>query len=505
MDKISTDVKEFNFSYLNKDNKVLFLDNENTLYEYESGSDKVKLAENVYFYDTSSYDNGIITYENEDNDLYIIKKDADVEKIASNVYQYELINNDLYYVNYDGYFRKYNIEKRTEEEIATNTESFIIFSKDGDLAYLNDDYFLFYRNGKDEEAKKISSDSIIMNSVQLVDNALIYIGSDSDTYTLYKTELKDDMPTSKITSDVRDYWYDNGNYYFVNSDDNLFRKKADEDSATKLASDVYLFQFVEDHGLFYEDSESNVYTLNSNGENKKIATDALSYTISEDGKIIYQNNNDELFVGNEKITSNVEAYSYVYGSLIYSTSEDTLYMMKDMQDAKVVHDDLSNYHNVYYHNELVFNNELDFNDIAGVWRSEDNNFIEFKSDGTVNFLSERNRLKLEIEYADKEMLTAYNDEYEDYVEITREDEDTLFLDTYSDSVYLYTSSRAEADEYVAEAQEAADREKVDDIISWYLSGFSDAVNSGDSDYITAYISPTSDFYKEQAAFVKDLY
>ncbi|MGM8366380.1 TcaA NTF2-like domain-containing protein [Virgibacillus sp. W0181] len=506
MDKIATDVKESDFSYLNKDNKVLFIDSENTLYEYEPGSAKEKLADDVYSYDISNDDSGIITYRNDESDLYIIKKDtdADVEKIASNVYQHELIDNDLYYVNFDGNFRKYNIEERTEEEIASNTESFVIFSKKGDLAYLNDDYFLFYRDGKNGEAKKISSETIMIDTVQFVDNALVYVGSDSDTFTLYKTELTGEMATKQVATDVRDYWYDNGAYYFVNADDNLFRKKADEDSATKLASDVFYFKFG-DHGIFYEDGDNNVYTLDSEGEKKKVATDVLGYTITADGEVIYQNSNDELFVGDEKVTSDVEAYSYVYGSLVYSTNKDKLYIMQDMQEAQVVNEDLSAYHNVYYHDELVFNNELNFTDIAGVWRSEHDDFIEFKPDGTVNLLSERDKIKVEIEHADQESLTAYHEGYEEYIDITREDDETLLFDTYDDSVYLYKSSKSEADEYVAKAQEEADREEVNDIISWYMSGFSDAVNSGDSDYITAYISPTSDFYKEQSAFVEDLY
>lgn len=124
----------------------------------------------------------------------------------------------------------YNIKERTEEEIATNVESFMTFTKDGTLGYVNDDYFLYYRDGKDGESKKVFSETTIAETVQLVDKTLVYIGSDSDSSSLYTTDTTGEMTTKKIATDVRDYWYDNGTFYFINSDDNLFQKKADDDS-----------------------------------------------------------------------------------------------------------------------------------------------------------------------------------------------------------------------------------------------------------------------------------
>lgn len=504
VDKIATDVKEYEFSYLNEDNKVLFVDSEGTLFEYESGKDKVKLAENVYTYDASTYSDGVIIYQNEDDDLYIIKIDAEVEKIASDVYQYELMDNDLYYVNYDGTFKMYNIKERTEEEIATNVESFMTFTKDGTLAYVNDDYFLYYRDGKDGESKKVFSETTIAETVQLVDKTLVYIGSDSDSSSLYMTDTTGEMTTKKIATDVRDYWYDNGTFYFINSDDNLFQKKADDDSAKKIASDVIDVTF-DEQGVFYLDSEDIVYALDSKDEKKKVATDVLDYTITDEGDIIFQTTNDELFVDDKKIASDVEMYSYVYDNLIYSTTDDTLYMMEGMKEAQVVDEDLSAYHYVFYHGEMVFNNVLGFKDITGVWRSVDDDFIEIKSDGTIISILDQEQLKFEKEHADAKLLNAYNDEYEEYVIIRQVDKETLIIESDYEEVYLYKSSHSEAEKFAVEEQEASVQEEIDDLISSYVFDFEYAVNEGDSDYITDYISPTSDFYKQQVKFVQDMY
>lgn len=510
IDKISTGVREQDFTYLNEEDKVLFIDNERTLYEYKTGKDKVKIADNVYNYDASKLAEGIITYQNDENDLYLVKNDKDTEKIASNVHQYELIDNDLYYVNNNGQFRMYHIEDRTEMEISSSVESFVVFSKKGNLAYVNDDYFLYYLDKKGGEARKISSETVMGGSIQLIEKSITYLASDSDdgAFNLYTTELAGDLTTEKIVTSINDYWYDNGMIYYLNSDYNLFKKKWKEDSAEKLASDVY-FPRHHEKGFFFEDEDGNVYTLTSEGEKKKLASDVSNYTISDDGEIIYQNTNDELFVNDKKITGDLKGYSYLFGNLIYSTSENKLYMMKNLkEDAQMVEKDLSAYHTVYYHNQAVFNNVLDFKDVAGVWKSEDDEFIEITADGMIISITNREKGKFEIDHADKTSFTAFaadSDEYEDYVEITRGSNDTLVFDFGYGEIYLNKSSKSEADEYVVKVQEAADKEEAAETASAYVARFATAVNSGTITYVSNYIAPDSEFYRKQSKYVEDLY
>lgn len=179
--------------------------------------------------------------------------------------------------------------------------------------------------------------------------------------------------------------------------------------------------------------------------------------------------------------------------------------MEGMKEAQVVDEDLSAYHYVFYHGEMVFNNVLDFKDITGVWRSVDDDFIEIKSDGTIISILDQEQLKFEKEHADAKSINTYNDEYEEYVIIRQVDKETLIFESDYEEVYLYKSSQSEAEKFAVKEQEASIQEEIDDLISSYVFDFEYAVNEGDSDYITDYISPTSDFYDQQLEFVQDLY
>ncbi len=117
-EKIASDVRDGSYSYINSQDKVLFINQENELYEFENGKEKVKLAKDVANFD-GDYSEDIVTFQNEETDLYIINGESEKEKISSTVSQYELIGEHIYFLDNDGDLSKYNtmITKRKKLQV----------------------------------------------------------------------------------------------------------------------------------------------------------------------------------------------------------------------------------------------------------------------------------------------------------------------------------------------------------------------------------------------------
>ncbi|WP_068674963.1 hypothetical protein [Oceanobacillus sp. Castelsardo] len=503
LEKIASGVKNYGFVYLNDKDKVLFVDEENKLYEFQMGKDKVKLAEDVQFFDGYNKEDFIV-YQDMDMNLYVIKNDGKEEKIGSEVAQYDLVDGNLYYTDFDGDYSVYNIESRKQSDIANNVVHFKILNRDGDLVYVNDDYMLFYKKA-DEGSVKISSNEIDPYYIKNVDDRLIYLSYEKDdAMDLYSSTLSSDVTTEKVASNVYLADYDKNSFYYLNEDNNLYQKGEYDEKATKLASDVQYFYLVEGT-VYYTDEEYNIYKVNSADDKEQIAEKVYQFNVHTDGRVVYLTEEDELFIDETKVASDIEMYAFFHGNLVYATKDNELVFMQDLEEEQVI-EDIRDFSSVMYQNLQVFSNQLTFDDISGLWKFEDDYgaiFFEISADGTVaDYLAGTKEIWM-VDYAESNTIAASSEN--GFVTITKLDDETL---TFSDSYSEYTLTKAtkeEADSYVNDVQREENNIAIETLIQDFLFIMTYATDTGDLYDLDFYIDPNSDLYHELADSIMKMY
>jgi hypothetical protein len=504
LEKIASGVKNYGFVYLNDKDKVLFVDEENKLYEFTEGKDKVKLAEDVQLFDGYNTEDYIV-YQDTDMDLYVISDDGKEEKISSEVVQYDLVDGHLYFIDSDGDYSVYNIESRQESDIANNVFHFKILNRDGDLVYVNDDHMLFYKK-TDESSVKVSGDAIDPYYIKNVGDRLIFLSyeEDDETMTLYSSTLSREVTTEKVASNVYLADYDKSGFYFVNEDNNLYQKGENDEKATKLASDVNYFYLV-DGIVYYTDENNNVYQVRAADDKERIAEKVYQLNVHTDGRIVYLTEEDELFIDETKVASDVEMYAFFHGHLVYVTKDHELVLIENLEEEQVI-EDISEFSSITYQNLSVFSKQLTFDDISGMWKIEDEAgaiFFEISADGTVTDYLAGTKEILTVDYAEFHTIAASSEN--GFVTITKLDDETIsFHDDYSDYT-LTKSTKEEADSYMNDVQQGENNVAIATLIDDFLYIMTSATETGDLQDLDFYIDPESDLYRELADSIMNSY
>lgn len=503
-DKVASDVKDGSFYYIENKNKVLFIDQGNTLYEYAKGKEKTKLAEDVEYF-TYEHEEDAITYESLNGELYYLNAD-ETEKIATDFTQYELNGDTIYFMKENDTLLKYNVKSNQEMKIAENAVHFQVLSKDDEIAYVNDDYFLYYQKG-DEPSFKIASETVSARDIKKIDDNLIYYVDNEGYYDLYIAPLATEKNSKILANQVKEYEYINGFYYYITEDGNLYKKVNANESATKIASDVIKFT-VSDDNVYFLNNENILFQLGKENTADRFANSVEDFVVSQKNEVIYSTKEKELFVDDKKIGNGIEGFHYYFGNLAYTDESGKLYLLENLDEQQVVFDDLQSFSNAYYQNEMIYRNELEFADIAGVWKNEEMDgylsFFKIGNDGSFTFFAEDVPLQLEksTSYSFNE-LQAYLDGTS--VTFTPNSDKTLTME-YDDHLFILSpSSQEEVDKYHSNQQLEADKSSIEYLIDEYLTDFERAVNYGSPEYITDYMDPASSMYTEQINFVLDTY
>ncbi|MBP2242229.1 hypothetical protein J2Z40_002803 [Cytobacillus eiseniae] len=509
-EKIASSVVNGQFEFVIDTEKVLYIDEEDELYEVASGQDKEKIASNVSYFN-ANHTNNIITYQNEESDLYVVNKERESEKIASEIAQYEVIDNNIYYLGYDGDFHKYNLETREELSIANDVANFTLLNAK-ELVYANDDYMLFYKNNDDPNVK-ISSKEVSSSFIQKVDNQLMYFAEEDGHFNLYTSSL-DGSTTDKIASEVTSVELDGKNIYYLTTDGNVFVKKATEEKAKKLLSDVTDFT-LNDDTVYYTDEESNFYKLADGGKKEKVAADVESMKITDKGEFIYQNSNDELYLSKTKLSSDIDEFSFVSNNLAYATLDDKLYFMTLGEEKQVVSEDLSKYSIVTYHNKIIYSNYLSFDDVSGTYSIQDGDetyYAELNNKGIFTSGLSNETLVLDFVYAGFNYINVKIDE--EYATLRLDGNQLILEDEYEQLIFTKSSKeemnkevanqKALQEKQEAEAAAAAIAEEINYVLSDYLYEYTAAVNYDDISSLHYYILDSSTFYKEQTSYAQSL-
>lgn len=537
-DKIAGDVLNDRYKYIQSNDTVLFLTSDYDLYEYKKGSDKEKIASDVASFE-GGYANNIIFYQNDDGDLYIVNGKRETEKIASSVSSMDMINSDLYYANTDGNLQVYNIESRKETSLGSNINYFQLLNTDGDFIYTNDDSMLFYQE-KDQEPIKISGKEVYSSFIEQVDQGFVYMASEDDEQALYQTSI-DGTETIKIASDVETYEIKGDNVVYLTYDDNLFMKSVGDTAALKLASEVSYFS-VADDVVFYVDTEDTAYVVTDKAEKTKKATNVDSMSITSANKLLYENDNSELFLEDTKLSMDVDDYALFANNVAYATDDDKLYFMPELEEAVVVEDDLSKYSVVTYQNNTIFTNYLTFADISGDWEMSmdgETGIAHITAKGILSNDLYETTIQLEELYAGHNyMEVSYDDEYGRF----ELDGSTLTLSDGEDQIYFEKMTKKAVAEANKESEEIAKKpaeqttekpaeqqvteqkapetvvtldtvpvpgarntvESTRDQISYTVYSYLEAYANGDTTSLADSVHSSSAFYSEQRSYMENL-
>lgn len=528
-EKIASDVLEQNFHYNVEKDYVLYLSDDYDLYKVASGTSKEKLAKNVVTFEQLN-NSDIIFYRDQDENLYSIdlgQKEVVTEKIGNGVSQYTLKDKQIYYVSKDQDLLVYNLETREEKTIAEQVNAFKFNGEE--LFYTNEDNMLFYKENEDKEGVKITGDSVGLYMVEKDANDIYFVSNENEDNSLKVSDMKDQNRTSKIADDVIDYQVVDHETIYLTGDGDLFTTAKDRDTSKKLATDISNFS-VHNGEVYMQDEDETLYVLKDEKQ-QKIASNVEESYISKTGEVAYLTKDHDLMVDHQKIESDVQSMANMNDTVAYATEENKLYYMNlgNVDDVKLVSDELNHYSTVSYLNKEIYRNTLSFKDIAGYWKatdSEEPSYVVIKENGDFSTMYSEKPIRLKIE---KDSASFMN-----FVAVGKTSGEDLAADfTLEDdklTIHYSSSEDGQKFERVAEAkakaamkkyqQEQTAQEKreqehelaieeeeitneMDQTVRSYLSEFSYAMNSGDTSSLSSYISPSSSFYKSQKQYIEN--
>lgn len=528
-EKIASDVLEQNFHYNVEKDYVLYLSDDYDLYKVASGTSKEKLAKNVVTFEQLN-NSDIIFYRDQDENLYSIdlgQKEVVTEKIGNGVSQYTLKDKQIYYVSKDQDLLVYNLETREEKTIAEQVNAFKFNGEE--IFYTNEDNMLFYKENEDKEGVKITGDNVGLYMVEKDADDIYFVSNENEDNSLKVSDMNNQNRTSKIADDVIDYQVVDHETIYLTGDGDLFTTAKDRDTSKKLATDISNFS-VHNGEIYMQDEDETLYVLKDEKQ-QKIASNVEESYISKTGEVAYLTNDHDLMVDHQKIESDVQSMANMNDTVAYATEENKLYYMHlgNVDDVKLVSDELNHYSTVSYLNKEIYRNTLSFKDIAGYWKatdSEEPNYVVIKENGDFSTMYSEKPIRLKIE---KDSASFMN-----FVAVGKTSGEDLAADftLEDDKLTIHYSSSEDGHKFerVAEAkakaamkkyqQEQTAQEKreqehelaieeeeitneMDQTVRSYLSEFSYAMNSGDTSSLSSYISPSSSFYKSQKQYIEN--
>lgn len=528
-EKIASDVLEQNFHYNVEKDYVLYLSDDYDLYKVASGTSKEKLAKNVVTFEQLN-NSDIIFYRDQDENLYSIdlgQKEVVTEKIGNGVSQYTLKDKQIYYVSKDQDLLVYNLETREEKTIAEQVNAFKFNGEE--LFYTNEDNMLFYKENEDKEGVKITGDSVGLYMVEKDANDIYFVSNENEDNSLKVSDMKDQNRTSKIADDVIDYQVVDHETIYLTGDGDLFTTAKDRDTSKKLATDISNFS-VHNGEVYMQDEDETLYVLKDEKQ-QKIASNVEESYISKTGEVAYLTKDHDLMVDHQKIESDVQSMANMNGTVAYATDENKLYYMNlgNIDDVKLVSNELNHYSTVSYLNKEIYRNTLSFKDIAGYWKatdSEEPSYVVIKENGDFSTMYSEKPIRLKIEKDSASFMnfvavgkTSGEDLAADFT--LEDDKLTIHYSSSEDGQKFErvaeASAKAAMKQYQQEqtAQEKREQEhelaieeeeitnEMDQTVRSYLSEFSYAMNSGDTSSLSSYISPSSSFYKSQKQYIEN--
>lgn len=425
-----TDDAMFNFDYiyLNQENKFLYVDRYKDLNIISKNNIKNTIGEDVAIEENCSYDldfgcidrfnsflypeikiknkaygtskNGkTIAYIDLNLDFFIIKDNSARKHIDKNVSSFTLdyFGENVYYIKNKN--QLYLYRNKQSKKIASGVKNFFI-SKDGNnVVWIDNNYNVYTKNVSDNTINKICNSKDGIYAVIGDDNSIIYTKGNSKTLYRYLNQKN-----IKIDSDIIGFCQYKNKIYYINVGNNLFEIDIkDNYKKSNIKSNIKNF-ILSNSKLYFLDYDNNIYKKENNENLTKIASNVdEDYSIIEND-IVYKKYN-AIYVNNKKIADRVKAFCFNSSYIAYVDSKDRvhIYDVKNKKDSIQIKN-AKKYAKIYLGNNLLYKSTLEFdniNEIAGYWYSEEpfnfdnkkGNLIKFEPNNKVTFFYNDNTKK----------------------------------------------------------------------------------------------------------------
>ncbi len=202
--KVASDISYDRYILSYDGNKIIYLNNEDTLYIKEGTETPKRIASNVYYFDYSE-DNNTIWFVNNDLDFYSRKiEEDDNKKIKGNniaLFTISASGKNIVYLadfNYEQYKGElyYLMDGREPQWLASDVIDYRLSDDGNELYFINCDLDLFYRKIGEDRNHLVASE--VYWVIPNFENKKVLYTTNDDA--LYLSNLKDD--SKKIADDV---------------------------------------------------------------------------------------------------------------------------------------------------------------------------------------------------------------------------------------------------------------------------------------------------------------
>lgn len=440
-EKVASNVLANYTSYLDDHKGMLYVDEDQNLYSYIN-SEKQKIASDISLevtpYDFSVSGNTLAYVSGEDNHLYAYFKGKDKVKIASNVAEYEVTNNgeSVYYLNDEDELYVYSSDDQ-KDKIASDVYYFAVSDEGTKVVLETYDGDLYIRDMSADEKEKIASSDWFAGIMLEDDGELAYLADYDEKGELFFKST--DSEPVRIASDVVDYYKNKDTFYYVNDQNQLLSKEIGADQSEKIADDVKDFMVL-NNKVHYVDADHNMFRVDNSDEKTKVANDilledyvGLSLSVI-DGKVVYLSKDRDLYFNEEKISSDVDNFVAYVDRIVYTTNNGELYSTPIKKvDAQQVFNDINHYSEIYYGNQLIHQTTLSLEEIEGVWEA-----VEFDGDedDSITYFME---ITMDDDNPEYGTLVLYDEYGDEYCDIVIGESNSQFIELYEyEYDYTYT-------------------------------------------------------------------
>ena len=545
--KIASNIPAYNrIEYLEGKKSTLIQDAENNLVKYDSEGEKETIGKELIGSDTEaipykvSSNNETVVYLTEDESLYIKEKDKDKDKVANNVWYYDIDSNAkyVYYINDEN--NLYIYSDGNSEKIASDVYSFKISNNGEKVVFLNNEDNLYVKNINSEDKEKINSGTVEISSVKIYEDGTITFLSDFD-YEDHKGELYiyNGTDKSKVASDVSQYMKKENKFYFINEDSTLYEKSLGDEKSNKILSDVEYMKSIND-GIVYINKDGDIYSKKYSKDAIKIGKNIMSkelLNIANGKEIIYLTENNDLFIGDNKIAQEVINYVYNSETIAYVTNDKKVhsYNLKNKKD-KVEINNSKEYSKIYFENKLLFSNELEPSDLEGLWELTmpdlEKYIMEFSGSNKIIFSftdGSKSTMTYDIEHSEENYMEIKNKENDDYMGILKIDDENIEFSYDGGTDFGVKISKAEADKlingtYTTDATDTQQNnenkesevinedkasynieEDIKSLIESYEYDYVEAVNVGDPSLVYEHLVYNGKLYNEHSTNIYNFF
>ncbi|MDR0851479.1 MAG: hypothetical protein LBN36_03175 [Clostridiales Family XIII bacterium] len=359
-----------NYNYTQGDLKNtlrVLLDYENTLWLIKDNKVS-ELVDDVYSYEVSQ-DGTYVIYIDDDDTLYqLTVSSAKKTKIADDVSTFSVSpdGNTIAYAEYDdGEYELFVSVSGKNSKVGNDLRPVAVSDSGKYLYCVNGDGKLYVTSAGKDEKTKLSSEFAYLCAVNNDHTQIIFTDGDK-TYFVEKDGEKQKIGSSSNLSRISPIWASSAsgsllNTVYVDSDGkiSIIDKKLE---STKLASDASSIKMTKDGKTIFYLKSDNLYRIKvgKNAEAEKLANDVYSYDITADGSYVYFINDDEelMFIkgsGEEKrIADDVRSLSVSHDDLLFYLNDysdrsgtGTLYVSSNGKAGEKVADDVYRFYTYY--------------------------------------------------------------------------------------------------------------------------------------------------------------